>query len=513
MTRRTLARLLVALAATALLLGAGTVSAQKTVRIAMAGPITTMDPANHRSRINENVIRNVFDSLVTVTPAGETVLEIAESVEQIDGLTWEFKIRQGIVFHNGDPLTADDVAFSYNRVVVEGAMDGATSPRKALMGALQSVTVEDPYTVRFHLSAPESEMRVLSAAVFMQIMPKDYFERVGIEQFIRNPIGAGPFRWVEGNFQERIVLERFDDYWGGSPFLPGEPGPARLDRVVFLVVPDSSARLAALRAGDLDIIQDVQADQIPVIDRDPNVVLKQQRGTNPTYLAFTVTQPPFDDPLVRRAVAHAIDYDLLVEALFDGRADAMYGLPYTWNSEVIHEGLEPIAYDPIATIGLLRDAGVSDLAFTIDTISTWRLLAEAVAQMLRDVGIDAQVRIWEQAALQQAVRAGERQAMLFTWGNASGNPIWPQFPNDPQTGYTRWADAEFFDLIGRAPTIVDRAEREAVFRRAYEIHNEQLPLVTLLLPRAIEAASARVTGFEVHPGGRVNMHRVDLQAP
>jgi len=111
------------------------------------------------------------------------------------------------------------------------------------------------------------------------------------------------------------------------------------------------------------------------------------------------------------------------------------------------------------------------------------------------------------------VRAGEREAMLFTWGNASGNPIWPQFPNDPQVGYTRWADPEFFDLIGRAPTIVDRPEREAVFRRAYEIHHEQLPLVTLLLPRAIEATSSRVAGFEVHPGGRVNMHRVDLQAP
>ena len=156
MTVKTTVRLLVTLLAAVVLLGAGTAAAQKTVRIAMSGPITTMDPANHRSRIVENVLRNIFDSLVTVTPAGETILELAESVEQIDDLTWEFKVRQGVTFHNGDPLTAEDVAFRFNRVVVEGAMDGATSPRKALMGAVREVTVEDDYTVRFHLSAPES---------------------------------------------------------------------------------------------------------------------------------------------------------------------------------------------------------------------------------------------------------------------------------------------------------------------------------------------------------------------
>ncbi|MBA2665631.1 MAG: ABC transporter substrate-binding protein [Trueperaceae bacterium] len=512
MNLRSSMRLFVAATLVVAFAAAGVASAQeKVVRIAMSGPITTFDPANHRSRINENVIRNVFDSLVTVTPAGDTVLEMAESVEQIDDTTWEFRIRDGIRFHNGDPLTAADVAFSFNRVVVEGAMDGQTSPRKALMGSLERVEEVDPSTVRFHLAAPESELRVLTSAVFMQVMPKDYFERVGIEEFVRNPVGAGPFRVVEADFQERIVLERFDDYWGGAPDLAGEPGPARLDRVVFLVVPDASARVAALRAGDIDIIQDVLADQIPVIESDTNVVLKQQQGTNPVFLAFTVTQPPFDDPRVRRAIAHAIDYDLLVDALFGGRADALYGLPYTWNSEVKHDGLEPLDYDPIAAMAMLRAAGSSNLAFTIDTISTWRLVAEAVAQMLQDVGVDAQVRIWDQAALTPAVQAGERQAMVFTWGNASGNPAWPQFPNASGTGYTHWDDAEFRELMQRAPGIVDRGEREAVFRRAYEIHHEQLPLITLLVPRAVEATSARVSGFEVHPGGRVNMHRVDIQ--
>lgn len=517
-TPRRRLRLLLALVAAALL--ASTALAQaptKVIRIGLTGAITSLDPANHRSRLSENVIRNMFDALYTVTPSGKMVAEIAEGVEQVGDTVWEFKIRKGITFHNGDPLTAEDVAFSYNRVVVEGAMEGQTSPRKTLMGSLQSVEVVDPFTVRFHLGAPESEMRVLTSTTLMEVMPKDYFERVGVEAFVEHPIGSGPFQFVEGNYSERIVVDRFENYFGGAPDLEqGTPGLAPANRVIFEIVPDPASRLAGLRAGDLDIIQGVLPDQIPVIESDPNVVLKTGPGTNPYYLAFNVKQAPFDNPEVRRALAYAIDYDLLVESVFGGLADPLRGLPTMWNSEVTYPEQPAFEYNPERAVALLAEAGLApgDIDLTIDTVGTNALVAEAVAQMLGEIGINTQTRTWESGALLAAYQAGERQALVHTWGNASGNPLWPIYPNEPGTGYTQWTDnQEFWDLMAVAPSVVDVAEREATFRKAYDIFLDELPLITLAVPMTIEAARSDVLNFEPHPGGRVNMHRVDLARP
>lgn len=502
--------------ATFALLAAGSVTAQaqKVLRVALAGPVLTFDPANYRSRINENVIRNIFDALYTINTDGRHTPEIAESVTQVDDAVWEFRIRQGILFHNGDPLTAADVAFSYNRAVVEGAMDGQTSPRKELMGGLNVVEEVDAYTVRFHFEAPVSEIRVLTAAVLMQVMPKDYFERVGIEGFLAAPVGAGPFQLVEANFAERVVLDRFADYWGGAPDLLGTPGPAPADRLIFEVVPDPTARLAALRAGDLDVIQAVLPDQIPVIERDANVVLKTAPGTVVTFIAFNTQRAPFDDPRVRRAVAHAIDYDALVEHVYGGLADPLNGITTIWNTEIHHPDQQPYLYDPELARRELAEAGASNVTLVIDAVSTWALLAEAVAQMLGDVGIDAQVRVWEVAAMTAAAQAGEHQAVVHAWGNSSGEPHWVESTNNRTTGFTLWEDVgEFWELLAEAPGIANREEREDVYRRIFDLHNENLPLITLVLPQALDAARANVLHFEAHPTGRVNMHRVDLATP
>lgn len=492
-------------------LGLGYAQAQKTIRVALTGPIVTLDPANYRNRNTENVIRNMFDGLYTVLPDGRTVPEIAEGVTQVDQFTWDFKIREGITFHNGEALTADDVAFTFNRVVKEGAMEGQTSPRKGLMASLQEVTVVDDYTARFHFAAPETELSVKSAAVFMQIMPKDYFEEVGVDGFIAHPVGAGPFKFVEASYAERVVLERYDGYWGGAPDMPGEPGPAKLDRVVFEIVPDPASRLAALRAGDIDIMQGVLADQVSVIENTPGVEVKTGPGTNLYFFGFNTELAPFDDPRVRRALAYAIDYDLLVEAVYGGRADALYGIPLSWNSEIQHDGLEPFTYDPERAKALLAEAGVTNLSFTIDTLGDNLLLAEAISQMLGEIGVDAQVRTWEAGALQEAVGQGSRQATVHLWGNASGDPQWPLWPVEP--GYSYWRHDEFLQIMNTASDFADNDQRIAAFRRAYELVVEEVPYVTLVVPQTVEAARGNVLNFQPHPGGRVNMHRVDLATP
>jgi len=231
-----------------------------TVVIGMATDgIMTLDPADHRNRSTMTVLNNMFSALVMTTPEGKVVMDVAESVEMIEPTLWEFKIKKGITFHNGEMLTAEDVKFSFDRTITDGAIDYPephTSPRKGLCGPVERVEMVDEYTIRLYLSGPWPVFLPFMGS--HHILPKDYFEEVGTKGFIENPIGCGPFKFVEGNLDEYIVMERFDDYFGGPEDLP-PAGPAFLDRVVFKFIPEASTRVAALKAGEVDIITGVPA--------------------------------------------------------------------------------------------------------------------------------------------------------------------------------------------------------------------------------------------------------------
>ena len=177
-----------------------------------AASIITLDPADYRDRATETVLRNMFDGLVTRTRENKVVLELAESYEWVEPTVLEFKLKKGVKFHNGEDLTAEDVKFTFDRIISENGIEYPephTSPRKGLTGPLESVEVVDDYTVRLHLSAPWPP--ALQMLVHQQILPKDYLEEVGTEGFIKHPVGAGPFKFVEGKLDEQIVMERFDD--------------------------------------------------------------------------------------------------------------------------------------------------------------------------------------------------------------------------------------------------------------------------------------------------------------
>lgn len=326
-----------------------------TLVVGIRATIESLDPANHRNRIAETVIRNMFDGLVTRTPDGRVVPEIAESWEAISPTLWEFKIRKGITFHNGEPLTADDVKFTFDRIITEGGLgNGKSSPRKAgLLDPVTKVEKVDDYTVRFHLSAPWPI--ILQMLVHQQIVPKDYVERVGSEEFARKPIGAGPFKFVEGKLDERVVMERYDGYYGGSPDIP-VAGPAKIKRAIFEVIPETSTRVAALQSGQAHIIQSVPPELVPELDKDPNCEVKTVEGTRVYFLEMNVTRPPFDDVRVRQAMNYAIDWDLIIEKVLGGYATRLNG-PLLPHGFARHTGLSPYPFDPDRARQLLRDAG------------------------------------------------------------------------------------------------------------------------------------------------------------
>jgi peptide/nickel transport system substrate-binding protein len=504
---------------------------RQTLIVAMASAPTSLDPADHRSRESETVIRNMFDGLVTRDTRSGVHLELAEEMTWLDDTTLEVKLRQGVLFHNGDEMTADDVVFTFDRIIQENAIeypDPHTSPRKGLIAPLDSVDKIDDYTVQFNFSGPWPP--AMQLMVHQQIVPKAYIEEVGTEGFIAQPIGTGPFKFVEGQLDDQIVLERFDDYWGGAPDL--EPiGPACVSEVIFRIIPEASTRVAALLAGEVDIIQAVPAELLDTLEQTPGIVVSTAPGTEPMWLQLNVSDPLFADVEVRQALNYAIDKDLVIEAIYGGRAVPLPG-PLSPFNNFVNTSLSPYPYDPDLALQLLSDAGWTDsdgdgmldkggqtFSFTIDTIERWRPLAEGVAGLYRELGIDAGVRFWEYSVVQPQLLACERQAFLDDWGDSAFDPVghfeakWATFIEGEPYGrgnFMCYSNARVDELIKAGEVESDVAIRQGIYDEAQQIVYDEAPAVFLILPETAEASSDRVLNWESASDSRINLHDVCL---
>ncbi len=316
--------------------------------------IITLDPGNYRDRDTETVIRNIFDALVTRTWDGNVVPEIAESWESPDPQTYLVRIRDGVKFHNGETLTTDDVVFTFNRVLAENGIGGLTSPRKGLLGPLQSVEKVDEKTVKFTLQTPFPVF--MQALCHFQIVPKAYVEEVGDEEFASKPIGTGPYKLVEAKLNEQVVMEKFEDYYGGSPDIT-PVGTAKIKTAIFRMMPDPATRVAALKAGEIQIADKLPPDMAKGLQGDSTVKVQSVPGTRVYGIELCLTKPPFDDVRVRQALNYAVDWDAILNSIYEGHGErvATAFLPSGFG---FNPNLKPYEYNPEKAVELLRAAGI-----------------------------------------------------------------------------------------------------------------------------------------------------------
>lgn len=486
-------------------------SQDKTLVVGMISNVLSLDPANHRDRPTETVLRNMFDGLVTRTPDGKIVPEIAESWRNPTPTVWEFRIRKGITFHNGDPLTADDVKFTFDRIITENAIDGKTAMRKGLIDPLQKVEIIDDYNVRFILSSPWPIL--LAMLPHQQVIPKKYLESVGTKGFLAKPIGAGPFRFVEAKLDERIVMERYDKYYGGSPDIK-PVGPPPLKRVLFEIIPETATRISALQAGKAHIIQAVPPHMVDALKRDPNVVVKTALGTRVHMFEMNVNQPPFNDVRVRRAMNHAVNMDLIIDKILGGFASRTAGalLPH---GLYLNAALQPYKYDPALARKLLAEAGhPKGFPLVIDTIDAYREVCEATAQQFRAIGVEASVRVWDWGVLRPLALNGERKMVFQSWGNSTQHPydlLNPKLMSKDRGNYSQFANAELDGLLTKGSTETNPDRAREIYTRAQEIIYNEAPWVFGYVPMEIEACSKNVENWVPSSDSRINLHRVGLK--
>jgi peptide/nickel transport system substrate-binding protein len=501
-----------------------------TIVVALADGPDTLDPADHRSRPSETVLRNMFDGLLTRDTRSGVHLELVTAADFTDDRTLEIKLKQGVKFHDGTEMTADDVVFTFNRIIQENMIEYPevhSSPRKGLIAPLESIEKIDDYTVVMHFTDPWPP--AMQLIVHQQIVPQGYIESVGTEGFIANPIGTGPFKFVSASAGlEEIVLERFGEYYGGADDL-APVGQACVDRVVFRVIPEASTRVAALLAGEVHIIQAVPSDLISSLEQDPDVQVKTAPGTQPKWIEMNVNQAPFDDVRVRQAMNYAIDKDLIIEQIYGGRAVALPGALSPFNN-FVNKSLAPYPYDPDRALELLAEAGWEDsdgdgildkdgqpFAFTIDTLEEFRSLSEALANLYQLIGIDANVRFWEYSVIRPQLLVGERQAYLDDWGDSAFDPVghfeakWHGYVDGSPYGrgnFSTYNNPTVNDLIQKGEVVIDPEERQRIYDEAQQIIYDEVPAVFLILPEEVEAASIKVTNWEPASDSRINLHDV-----
>lgn len=309
--------------------------------------LITFDPAMYRDRETEAVMRNIFDALTFPTREGQVQPHLATEWRVIDDVTYEFDLVEGVTFSNGEPLTADDVVFTFDRILTEGAVGGATSPRSGLLGPLDHVEKVDDDTVRFVYETTFPQELLLQALTHFQIVPQDYIAEVGDAGFAEAPIGSGPFTFVRGTLDSQVVLEANGSYWKGAP---------RLQTLVFRMMPEASTRIAALLSGEVHIIQAVPPDLVDRLSGVPNVQVYTAPGTRSYQIELNNAKPPFDDVRVRQALNYAIDWDSILTNIYRGYADRLATgfLPSGFGYDA---NLAPYPYDPEKAKELLREAG------------------------------------------------------------------------------------------------------------------------------------------------------------
>ncbi|NIO70171.1 MAG: ABC transporter substrate-binding protein, partial [Anaerolineae bacterium] len=388
-----------------------------------------------------------------------------------------------------------------------------------LIAPLESVEVVDDYTVRLLFSNPWPV--ALQMLCHHQIVPKDYMEQVGTEGFVAHPIGAGPFKFVEGSLDTQVVMERFNDYYGGSQDLP-PIGLPYLKRVIFRMLPETSTRVAALQAGEVHLIQAVPADMYDMLQADPNVVVKTAAGTRPEWMEMNVHQPPFDNVKVRQAMNYAVNAELLVEKVLGGRGIVLPG-PLSPYNNFADPTLLPYGYDPEKAKALLAEAGYNpeDISFVLDAPEAGKERAEALAGQFQELGMDVTVRLWDYSVVRPLLRDGERMAFIYSWGDSAFDPVghfeakWHTWDPEGQVNgrgnYSTYSNPRVDELIEMGETEADVAKRHEIYDEAQRIVYEEAPAVFLFLPEEIEACSAKVMNWAPSPDSRINLHDVWLK--
>lgn len=482
---------------------------------------TSLDPAVVTDGESLGVTKNIYETLVEYK--GQTTdvgPGLAESWDiSADGKTYTFHLRKGVKFHDGTDFDADAVVYNFDRWK-NGNDEAKFAYYVSMFGGfgdksvIQETKAIDKYTVEFKLKTPFAPfLKDLAMSPFAIASPKaikKYGDKYGVDA----AVGTGPFKLKEWKRKDTITLVKNKDYW--------QKGKPKLDGLIFKVIPDNTARLNALKNGEIDLMDGVNPSDLKDIKNNKDLQIFYRPPMNIGYLGFNVEKKPFDNPLVRQALNEAVDKQALIDAFFNGTAEPAKN-PMPPSIGGYNDAVQPYEFNLDHAKELLKKAGYPNGFKT----ELWTMpnprpympnpdkIAEAIAHNFKKIGVDAKIQTFEWTTYLEKLAKGEAPMFMIGWTGDNGdadNFIYTLLSSDAigSNNYSRYSNKQVDSLLKKAQTVTDENQRQELYKQAQEIIHKDAPWIPLFHTKPALVGKSNIKGYQPHPTGSDSFVDVDL---
>jgi len=457
----------------------------------------TLDPANHYSISATSVLRHVYDPLVDVTNDSKFVPALAESWQVVNNTTWRFTLRKDVKFHDGSPFNADSVVYTLKRV-----RDNTKLIKQFVYADIEDVQKDGDFAVKVVSKSPFGSLP--AHLTMLGMLPPS--AAANEDAFFQKPIGTGPFRFASWTHGDHVNLVASPSYW--------KPGIPKVEKVTFRFIPELSTRVAAMRAGELHVIDRVWPDMVQTLRASPGVKVLDTPAVEAQRWIFQLAKDPVKDPRVRKAISLAIDRNVIIKDLLLGYARPVDSpIP---PGLIGHTNLGQKPYDPEKARQILKQAGYQNLQLDFvlmkDLYPKQLEIVQAVAAMLGEVGIKVNIKNLEIATAREHRSAGTYDMFFSGWAHMPHDPDWylgQWFTKAGAEKLTRFNDPKVERLIaeGRVPDPKVRQQKyEEIERILWEDEPEIWPYYSV----AIYAVSDKLRNFEARRDYYVLLYDVSI---
>ena len=465
--------------------------------VALAASNISLDPHETNDQASADVNRQIYSALVRTTAEKmEFTGDLAEHWENISPTVWRFHLRRAVTWHDGEPFTAYDVRHSILRQ--------QTKPQtRHLVSFITDVRILDDHTVDIVTNEPVGPLLANLSHNATLIVPRH------VDNLAENPIGTGPMSFVSWTPGVEVKLKRYENYFGGLPFTK---------TLTYRVISDGQARTIALETGEVDLVLTLDPAGVGRVQSHRALELHEVMSNRIEWLSMNMNRPPFDNVLVRRAIAYAIDVESLNIAVYNGRAQAAASFtgPTVFG---FNPRIRAIPHNPARARELLVEAGLPDGFDTVlwSSGEARNRKAELIQLSLQDVGIMVYIKLLEWADYIERTSLGEHYMHLLGWANLSGDAdtgLWPIFHTASQ-GFignrSFFSNARVDELLEMGRRETNMAARLPIYHEIQEILYQYLPVIPLHILPIEQGVRRGLLGVEVHPGGSHRLHNLRFE--
>ncbi|MCY6484787.1 ABC transporter substrate-binding protein [Clostridium aestuarii] len=477
--------------------------AKDTVTVATMYDAKSLDPHATNDVASSNVMKQVYQNLVTLNDKNEVVPQLAEKFEKLDDLTYKFYLKKGVKFHNGEELKASDVKFTFERAISPNA-----AAIKHIVGDVDpnGIKIIDDYTIVIKTKKPSSAfLPSLTHTGGGCILNEKAVKEAG-NDYGMNPVGTGPFKFVSWAKGDKVVLERFDDYYGEKP---------AYKNLVIRAIPEATNRTIELESGGVDIAYSITPNDVQRVEDNQDLKTMRVMENSLTYLGFNCEKAPFNNEKVRQAISYAINTPAIVKSVFRGVGGVAVG-PVEPNVKYFNPNLGEPEYNIEKAKKLLAEAGQPNgFKATIWTNDRKERIdmATIIQNQLKQVGIEIDIQVLEWGAYLQGLKEKKQDMFIVGWACQTPDPdmaLFGPFHSSMKgnNNFTFFGDPKVDELIEKGRTLEDSPEREKVYYEVQKLIREKAPWVFLDNAEEVVGVRNNIEGFKPSPFGYHALYNV-----